>query len=340
MTVVERTARLGRGGRSPARGSAAVGGEGGAQRLVARDDRAEARATAPAASSAPAQAQCARHVVGGAARAPAGRGTTAAAARRRAAARPSRCARHERRQRRPCLPRAARVDLAPPGRATRRRCSKTARSGSSTPNARRTRDEQPRGQQRVAAEREEVVVAPDPLDAQHLRPERRRASPRSACAARRSAAASRAPLGRGQRLAVDLAVGRRAAARRAPRTRTAPCSPAAAATAAARSGVVGGATSSRDDDTPTRRASPGASSRATTTRLAHAGVLRQRGLDLAELDAVAAHLHLVVDAAEELERAVGAPAARRSPVRYSRAPAAAENGSGTKRSAVSAGRRR
>ena len=37
-------------------------------------------------------------------------------------------------------------------------------------------------------------------------------------------------------------------------------------------------------------------------------MLGQRGLDLAQLDAEAAHLDLVVDAAEELERAVGQPA--------------------------------
>ena len=50
-------------------------------------------------------------------------------------------------------------------------------------------------------------------------------------------------------------------------------------------------------------------------RLAHGGVLRERGLDLAELDAEAAHLHLVVDAAQALERAVARSQRATSPVR-------------------------
>jgi hypothetical protein len=67
-------------------------------------------------------------------------------------------------------------------------------------------------------------------------------------------------------------------------------------------------------------------------------VRQQRGLDLAELDAVAAHLDLVVLAAEELEHAVVAPAhqvagavdaCRRALERV-----------GRKRSAVSSGRRK
>ncbi len=48
--------------------------------------------------------------------------------------------------------------------------------------------------------------------------------------------------------------------------------------------------------------------------LAHAGVARQHRLDLPQLDAEAADLHLVVDAAEELHLPSGS-GARRSPVR-------------------------
>ena len=48
--------------------------------------------------------------------------------------------------------------------------------------------------------------------------------------------------------------------------------------------------------------------------LRHGRVLGERGLDLAELDAEAADLDLVVDAAEELELAVRRQRAR-SPVR-------------------------
>src|SRR6185295_10510125 len=43
-------------------------------------------------------------------------------------------------------------------------------------------------------------------------------------------------------------------------------------------------------------------------RLGHGRVAAERGLDLAELDAEAPHLDLVVEPAEELQRAVGAPA--------------------------------
>ena len=65
-------------------------------------------------------------------------------------------------------------------------------------------------------------------------------------------------------------------------------------------------------------------------------MLGERRFDLAQLDAVAADLDLEVDAAEILERAVGAPAGRVAGA-VERAPGGA-NGSGTKRSAVSSGR--
>ena len=55
----------------------------------------------------------------------------------------------------------------------------------------------------------------------------------------------------------------------------------------------------------TNRLSPCTSSRATTTGLLHGGVLAQDGLDLAQLDAEAADLDLVVKAAAELDVAVG-----------------------------------
>ena len=66
----------------------------------------------------------------------------------------------------------------------------------------------------------------------------------------------------------------------------------------------------------------------------------QHRLDLAQLDAEAADLHLIVEAAEELDRAIGALQRPRSPVRYSRPPGLPPNGSGTNLSAVSAGRPR
>ncbi len=72
--------------------------------------------------------------------------------------------------------------------------------------------------------------------------------------------------------------------------------------------------------------------------LAHGRVPRQGGLDLAQLDAVAADLDLVIEPAQEHDRPSGRRRTR-SPVRYSRAPARPEKESGTNRSAVSSGRR-
>ena len=66
------------------------------------------------------------------------------------------------------------------------------------------------GQQRVAAQVEEVVVDPDPVDARATRPRSPRAPPRPAPGAARSGRrpSRRAGVGVGQGVAVDLAVGR------------------------------------------------------------------------------------------------------------------------------------
>ena len=66
--------------------------------------------------------------------------------------------------------------------------------------------DQPRRQQRVAAEREEVVVDADPREPQHLGKQRAQRSPPAACAAPRTR--RRSEVRRRQRLAVELAVGR------------------------------------------------------------------------------------------------------------------------------------
>jgi hypothetical protein len=68
-------------------------------------------------------------------------------------------------------------------------------------------------------------------------------------------------------------------------------------------------------------------------------VRQQRGLDLARLDAEAAHLCLPVDAAQELQLAAGSQRTR-SPVRYARAPGSPESASGTNAAAVGPGRPR
>jgi hypothetical protein len=64
----------------------------------------------------------------------------------------------------------------------------------------------------------------------------------------------------------------------------------------------------------------------------------QRGFNLAELNAEASDLDLMVDPAQELELPVLIPA--REVARYIRAPGSRENGSGTNRSAVRPGRSR
>ena len=70
-------------------------------------------------------------------------------------------------------------------------------------------------------------------------------------------------------------------------------------------------------------------------------VARDDGFDLAQLDAIAAQLHLVVDPAEKVDRAVGAEAREISgAVDRAEGSSGAANGSATKRSAVSSGRPR
>ena len=75
--------------------------------------------------------------------------------------------------------------------------------------------------------------------------------------------------------------------------------------------------------------------RAERGRGAHARVLQQRGFDLAQLDAHAAELDLLIGASEELEHPVGPhPAQIPGAIDATGMPG---NGFGTKRSAVSAG---
>ena len=121
-----------------------------------------------------------------------------------------------------------------------------------------------------------------------------------------------------------------AAARPAARRRRAPCT---------RAGAPAGARAAPPRSTLVRRARPTPpaagrppSPRARTTASRTRGVLQQHGLDLAQLDAEAAHLHLVVRAAQELQRAVRPAAAPGRRSGTAARPGSAENGSGTKRS--------
>ena len=195
-------------------------------------------------------------------------------------------------------------------------------------------------QQRVAADLEEVLLDADPVEPQDLAPDgadrplevvarrhvgglrgadlpRRRAGPRGrACRWRSPAAAGSSTKVQGTMYSGS--VSRRKARSSADR----PAAPAPA-----------GRHHVADQALLARHVLP----RQHHRRARSAGWRSERRLDLPQLDAVAAHLDLVVDAAQELEGAVRRRSAPRSPVRYSRAPGASAKGSGTKRSAVSAG---
>ena len=304
--------------------------------LVPRDDVAAARGAARAASSCPVSRSASgmlyvrgralqlveepQPLLGERQRQPA-----PAAARRPAAAGP-----HRRRPRRPRAASAA-------GRRGTRTGPGPARS---TPEHGADPADQPGGQQRVAAEVEEVVVDRHRGQAEHLgeqpaqdllrggarRPAAGRGRRPGAGSARRSSlplavsgSASRTTIADGHHVA-------RAALRRARPRRSAGSSAAPAAA---------------DRRTATRRLSPGWSSRTITAARPTPGRRREHGFDLAGLDPEAAQLDLVVGAAEELQlpgavhrgQVAGAvhPRARRTVrVRPRTAPRSAPDGRGNR----------
>ena len=89
-------------------------------------------------------------------------------------------------------------------------------------------------------------------------------------------------------------------------------------------GGVDGSGSARGYDVGHESFVAGWSSRATTAAWVTSGWAAEDGFDLAEFDAEAADLDLVVGPAEELERARRRVQRARSPVRYIRAPGRAE----------------
>jgi hypothetical protein len=209
-------------------------------------------------------------------------------------------------------------------------------TGSSQPQLVAHAGHQARGQDGLPAQVEEVVVHAHPLHPQHLAPERR--EPLLQLAARRH-------VGRGgRRLAV--VVGERAPvqlAARGPRQRVDPAEGGGhhvlrepLAQEGAQLGRLGASPPRRG--APGRR--PGAARRpprrGRPRRPRPRRVGGERLLHLFQLDAVAAHLHLRVGAPQVLQPPSSSQRPRSS-VRYIRAPGR-PNGSGTKRSAVSAGR--
>ena len=193
-----------------------------------------------------------------------------------------------------------------PRRARRRSgWSNSAGQARSRPvKPRATRATTPGGQQRVAAEVEEVVVRRRPLQAEQVGPD-----PGEEFLGRGAGAGdvppSRRVVGCGQGRAVDLAVGgERERGQLDEHRRDHVVRQVAAGEGAAQ--LVGGGRRRRSG-----RRGPGSAIRPLSVLdgrprpCLHAGWAGQRGLDLAGLDAEAADLDLVVDAAEELELPVG-----------------------------------
>ncbi len=170
-----------------------------------------------------------------------------------------------------------------------------------------------RGQQRVATQREEVVLGAHARDAQHLRPERREQL--LGGRARfdvRVLRGRRHQVRRGQRLAVHLAVGRQRQRvhhhqrRRHHVVRQPPGHEGAQRRGVQRPGRVAVRGRGHHVGHQSLVARPVLARQG--HRLAHAGPGQQGGLDFGQLDAVAAHLHLRVRAAHEVEQAVLPPA--------------------------------
>ena len=161
-----------------------------------------------------------------------------------------------------------------------------------------------RGQQRVPAQLEEArrgrPRAPRRSTSAQMPASTSSAGVRGATYASSAAATS----GRGQRLAVQLAVRRQRQRVQRDERAPAPCTPAGRVRRCARSASASAS--------PTTYATRRVVARRVLAHddggLAHGRVRRQHGLDLAQLDAEAADLHLLVHAAQVLQRAVRPPA--------------------------------
>ena len=161
------------------------------------------------------------------------------------------------------------------------------------------------GEDRVTAEREEVVAGPHPLDPQHLRPESRQRLLERALRRDPGGVRGRGGLpGRRQRLAVDLAVGgERQGGQGDEDRRQHGVRQGLAQAGAQRLGRDLGPRGRHHVSNEERIAGrPGPRHH---HGLRHRRAAGERDLDLPQLDAEAADLDLVVGAAEEVEAAVG-----------------------------------
>ena len=314
--------------------------ERGAQRLVARDELLEGALAAPRTSSAPSSRSADGDVVGGAAGLELVEEPQALL---REGQRQRAVARHadQRRGAAARVRRAARVDARGERRhawAPRRARAAAAPRRSARADAR----DHLRGQQRVAAQLEEVVVRRPPAPRRSTSAQ----MPASSSSGRRARGdvgargAGAPPPGAGSALrsTLPLGVSGSASSTHEGRRHHVLGQPLRAGSARSAVGV--------QRRRPRRRRRPPAACRRArpraprTTASRTPGCCAQRGLDLAQLDAEAAHLHLVVERGPGTRCVPSGSQRARSPVRYSRAPGAALNGSGTKRSAVSSGRPR
>ena len=170
---------------------------------------------------------------------------------------------------------ACRAGAARPRAASARRRGRLEERRAAAARRRRPRAPARRPGWRAASGRrvEEVVVDADPLATPSTsRPDRRRAAPRPACAARRSPAARRrGRLRRGQGLAVDLAVGGERQRRQQRRRPPAPCSSGSRWRRKSRSSAAGGGRRAARHDVGDQPAVAGRSSRGHHHGLAHAG---------------------------------------------------------------------
>ena len=196
-------------------------------------------------------------------------------------------------------------------------------------------------EQRVAAEVEEVVVDADVLELEHLLPDARRSSASSSLVGRGVALGSigrAVASGAGSALRSILPLGV-CGKRRARRTPTGTMNSGERSRRRAAQRVPRRLGPRRAIDVGDERVGRPACPRARPRRLRDFTASRSEArLDLAELDAVAADLHLVVECDRGTRSRRPARQRARSPVRYSRALGRVAKGSGTKRSAVSSGR--
>ena len=307
-----------------------------AQRLVPRHDRRPAPARSAARSSRPSAAAASGMWYASLHALQLRPGTTAAAAQTTAAAAPSRATRLDRRQ---LLRRAGPAPTARASSASARMLEQRRAAAAPRPSACRTREITCIASSECPPSSKKLSCRPTrstPSSSAQIPASSVSASPCGRLV--RSAGHTRRPSGAGSALRSSLPFGVSGSASShtyAAGTMYSGSSPDRCARSSSPAPAALPAAPPRTPPAASRPARPRAPP---PPPRAPPGCSAQPRLDLAQLDAEPAHLHLVVDPAQELERPRPARHRTRSPVRYSRAPVRPLNGSGTNRSAVSSGR--